>query len=250
MGLEARRYAPAVNAPPTAEERDAHPWAQGRRRVVAAQLDRLDLPAGATALDAGCGAGLLLVELDRHAEAYGVDTDPEAVALAREAVGTDRVELASLHALPFPDAHFDLVMSMDVLEHLEDDRAALRELWRVARPGGRLLVSVPVFPSLFSSHDLSAGHVRRYRRRDLVAVAREAGWSVRETTSFNTFLLPVAAAARLATRRSAPESDVRRARGPAARVIGDALGVEARLLRAGVRLPVGLSLLAVFDRED
>jgi 2-polyprenyl-3-methyl-5-hydroxy-6-metoxy-1,4-benzoquinol methylase len=245
-GVEARQTRRRL----AAAERDAHPWSQGRRRVVAAQLERLDIPAGATALDAGCGGGLLLAELARHAEAYGVDADAESVALARAAVGDDRVQVARLEALPFPDARFDLVMSMDVLEHLDDDRAALRELRRVTRPGGRMLVSVPALPALFSSHDVAAGHRRRYRRRDLVAAAGETGWRLREAKSFNSFLLPVAAVARLATRRSPPESDVRRAHGPAARAIEIALGVEARLLRAGVRLPIGLSLLAVFERED
>ncbi len=217
--------------------------------MIAAQLDRLRLPGGAEILDAGCGGGLLLDELRRHGAVRAVDSDPGAVAAAARRGVAESVDVAPVDALPFADASFDLVTSFDVLEHLPDDRAALVELRRVARPDGLLLVTVPALPALWSSHDVAAGHRRRYRRAGLVRVAAAAGWRLREATSFNTLLLPVAAALRLATRRSPARSDVRRGGGRAVRLLEPALALEARALRAGLRLPVGLSLLAAFEAE-
>ena len=102
--------------------------------------------------------------------------------------------------MPFEASRFDLITCLDVLEHIEDDRGALRELRRVARPGGVLLTTVPAYPRLWSSHDELNQHCRRYTRPELLSRAVEAGWHPRRTTHFNALLLPVAAAWRLGER--------------------------------------------------
>lgn len=222
--------------------KELHPWYRGRQRVLGAELDRLDLPPHPRILDAGCGAGGVLADLARRGDACGVDVDEHALAAAR-ARGLP-VKSARASALPFDDASFDLVCCLDVLEHVEDDGAVLRELRRVTRPHGTLLVTVPAHPALWSGHDRAAGHVRRYRQRALLTAAQAAGWRAHRATHFNTLLLPVAALMRWTDRRggrSHLERGPVRARG----ALAGALRLEARLLARGARLPVGLSLLAV-----
>lgn len=223
---------------------DRHWWYRGRRRVLRAQLARIGLPAGARILDAGCGSGRTLDELARLGTACGVDISPAAVAAARLRGHAD-VRVASVEDLPFPDDRFDLVTCLDVVEHTDDDRATLRELRRVTRPGGVLLMTVPAYPGLWSRHDVRNGHRRRYTAPTARAAAAEAGWTVLRTGHFNSVLLPPAAAVRLAERGRDPRgrSDLALTPRSLDSVLELPLRLEAGLIRRGVRLPAGLSLL-------
>jgi SAM-dependent methyltransferase len=231
-----------------AEER--HWWYRGRRQVLAAELDRLTLPSHPCILDAGCGSGRTLDDLARRGTVSGADVNPVAVELARSR-GHD-VHVAAVEQLPWPDVRFDLVTCLDVLEHTNDDRRALAELCRVSRPHAYLMVTVPAYPRLWSSHDVANEHRRRYRARTLRAVAADAGWAWQRSTFFNSILLPPAALIRLAEQmrppRPRPKSHLaltpRRLNG----VLEMTLRAEARLVRSGARLPAGLSLLAVLSR--
>ena len=237
-------YAVPVLAP---APREVHPWYGGRLAVLTAELDRLRVPMDAAILDAGCGTGGVLIELARRGAAAGVDASPESAAVAAERVPDADVRVADAAALPFDRGSFDLVCCLDVIEHVDDDRAVLRELRRVARHHGRMLLTVPALPSLWSGHDVAAGHRRRYRRGTLLAAARDAGWVVERTTHFNTLLLPAAAVMRLTDRRPArARSHLDRGPGRLQPAVGTAMRFEARALRAGLRLPLGLSLLATF----
>ncbi len=227
-----------------------HWWYRGRRRIIRAELDRLVLPAGARVLDAGCGSGRTLQELaDYGAEVHGIELDPEAAEVAR-ARGDGEVRNGRLEELPYEDAWFDLITCLDVIEHTPDDRVALRELRRVCRAGGWLLVTVPAYPALWSLHDEANHHYRRYRRESLRSAAVDAGWRVRRVTSFNSLLLAPAAAVRLAQRRR-PRSDYRPeiALGPGwlNALLERPLRLEARWLEQGRSLPAGLSLLAMLE---
>ncbi len=97
--------------------------------------------------------------------------------------------------LPFPTASADLITSMDVIEHLDDD-AALAEYHRVVRPGGLVLLTVPAYPWLWSHHDDWAAHLRRYTRPTLLDAVTRAGLRPVRTTYFNSFLVPPAAVMR------------------------------------------------------
>ncbi|MEA2232184.1 MAG: hypothetical protein QOD83_2000 [Solirubrobacteraceae bacterium] len=223
---------------------DRHWWYRGRRRVLRATLDGLALPWPCAILDAGCGSGRTLDELSDYGDAWGVDLSREAVNATR-ARGHE-ASLAEVEDLPFPDASFDLVTCLDVIEHTPDDRRTLSELRRVTRPGGALVVTVPAHPSLWSAHDEANRHYRRYTRRALIAAAVEAGWAVDENTYFNAALLAPAAVVRVARRGAgSPRSELSLTPPALDRVLEWPSRAEAALLRAGVRLPVGLSLLAV-----
>ncbi|HEX2084319.1 MAG TPA: class I SAM-dependent methyltransferase [Solirubrobacteraceae bacterium] len=215
---------------------DRHWWFRGRRDLLRALLRRAGVdPRRTRVLDAGCGTGRNLAEFG----GVGVDPAPEAVAACR-ARGLDVVQ-APLEALPFGDASFDLLLATDVLEHVDDDVAALRELRRVAAPGALLLVTVPAHPRLWSAHDEALHHRRRYRRAELLARVRAAGWEPVVTTWWNAFLLPPIAAARLVRRRSGG-TDHGRTPAWADGLLRLPLALEARLVGRGLRLPAGVSL--------
>jgi SAM-dependent methyltransferase len=230
-----------------AEER--HWWYRGRRRIVRAELERLAPRTRGPVLDAGCGSGRMLDELARFGRPFGVDIDAGSVERARTR-GHQAVR-ASVSELPFEDEMFSITTCLDVVEHLDDDRGALRELLRVTEPGGALVVTVPAYQALWSRHDEANQHRRRYGSASLAAAAADAGWTVERSTYFNSLLLPAAAAVRLLERRRrrpAEFSDLELTPARLDPVLELPMRLEAALLRRGARLPAGLSLLAVFRR--
>jgi SAM-dependent methyltransferase len=230
-----------------AEER--HWWYRGRRRIVSAELERLAPSGPGPTLDAGCGSGRMLDELARFGKPFGVDIDAGSVERAR-ARGHQAL-LASVTEMPFADGTFSIVTCLDVVEHLDDDRAALRELLRVTEPGGALVVTVPAYQALWSRHDEANQHRRRYGAASLAAAATDAGWAVERSTYFNSVLLPPAAAVRLlerGRRRPAEFSDLQMTPARLDPVLELPMRLEAALLRRGARLSAGLSLLAVLRR--
>jgi 2-polyprenyl-3-methyl-5-hydroxy-6-metoxy-1,4-benzoquinol methylase len=232
------------------DESQRHWWYRGRRRIVCDVLDSLRLPEGPRLLDAGCGSGALLTDLDRYGESWGVEPNPLGVAAAHRS-GHRRIVRARVEELPFAGASFDLVTCLDVIEHTPDDGAALAELLRVTCPGGHLVVTVPAYPALWSHHDVVNGHYRRYLRQTLLDTATAAGWRPLRITHFNAFFLAPAALVRLVMRTQGERqrrSELALTPRSLDRVLELPLRVEAALLRRGVQLPAGLSLLAVLER--
>jgi SAM-dependent methyltransferase len=233
----------------THQVEDRHWWYRGRRTVIERVLESLRLPARARILDAGCGSGRNMVELARHGAVTGIELSQASAGLAR-ARGVGEVIEGSVLDMPFPSDSFDLAVSLDVIEHLEQDLDALRELRRTVAPGGSLMVTVPAYQWLWSGHDEINHHHRRYTRRSLQRAAEEAGWEQVRTTYFNSLLLPVAIMLRLLDRvnRKTTESslDLWVPPEPLNWVLERPLLLEAALIGRGGRIPSGLSLLAVF----
>jgi SAM-dependent methyltransferase len=229
---------------------DVHWWYRGRRRVIAEALGRMELPGGVEILDAGCGSGRNMVDLARFGRVTGLDVADASIARARER-GVGEVVKGTLDAMPFDAGRFDMAVSLDVIEHLEDDHMALAELRRVVRPGGSLLVTVPAYPRLWSQHDVVNHHFRRYTLPTLEAAAGGAGWRTVSSTHFNGLLLPAAVAHRGLQRLRPPAddtlSDLERTPGRLNGVLEWPLLLEARLIATGRRIPAGLSLMALFD---
>ncbi len=236
----------------THEIEDDHWWYRGRRRVIEEELRALRLPDSIEILDAGCGSGRNMVDLARFGTVTGLELADASVAKARSR-GVGDVVQASLEATPFEADRFDLAVSFDVIEHLDNDREALRELRRVVRPGGLLLVTVPAYQWLWSEHDVINHHRRRYTRGTLSIAAGDAGWQTASTTHFNGILLPAAVAHRAILRLRRPGvdgttavSDLERTPPRLNRLLERPLELEARVIGAGRRIPCGLSLMAVF----
>lgn len=246
----------------TLEVEDHHWWYRGRRRIIRAELDRLPLPRPAEVLDAGCGSGRTLVELVDYGRVSGIELDPDVAAVA-QGRGLGNVVQGRLEELHWAESSFDLITCLDVIEHTPDDRRTLRELRRVCRPGGFLLVTVPAHQILWSAHDEYNHHYRRYSRRSLCAAAVAAGWGVGRVSAFNSLLFPPAAVVRLLRRGAAAAGGGENADGRTDRTAGDdlftgpgwlndslegPLRLEAGWLRHGLTLPLGLSLLVVLRK--
>jgi len=238
----------------TFELEGRHWWYRARRAIV---LDTAKawLPTGTGTpriLDYGCGTGLNLVALGQLGDAYGLEPHPRAVALARSR-GV-RVEPMAEAATEHPfGGDFDLICMLDVLEHVEDDAAALVRLRSWLRPGGRLLLTVPAYPWMWSDEDDVSHHLRRYTRPRLRRAIEAAGLSPCKLSHFNATLMGpqavVAATQRLVGRWRPRE--LHSNLGPLPSVLNEALrrilATEVPILRR-VDLPVGSSIVCVAER--
>jgi len=174
------------------EER--HWWYVGRRRIIRSLVEKifatLDNP-NPRILDVGCGTGANLKMLADYGKAEGVDISQQAVDFCRER-GLGSVKLGAAENLPYENDSFDLVTSLDVVEHLDDDVAGLREMRRVLRPDGRLLLFVPAFMFLWGVQDDVSNHRRRYTLPGLLRAVEAAGFAVEWSSYANiSFFLPV-----------------------------------------------------------
>jgi SAM-dependent methyltransferase len=226
------------------EVEERHWWFRGRRAVIGALLERGSANVDGPFLDIGCGTGRNLAEFARGSTAVGVEFSDAAVEIARRR-GLD-CRQGDAETLPFEDGSFDVVTAFDVLEHLANDRAALREARRVAAPGAVLVATVPAYQRLWSQHDVTHKHFRRYTRPQLVAAGESAGWRPLLATYFNTLLLPPIAAVRVFRRGTAARSDYSLTGGGLDRLLALPMETEAWLIARGFRLPAGVSVGAVF----
>jgi SAM-dependent methyltransferase len=210
------------------------------------RLERIHelLPAGdARIFDLGCGSGLAARTFEKYGRVVGGDISAAPLA-ADAAAGRSRLATRA-EQLPFKDGTFDLVTALDVVEHLEHDVPAIREMLRVLRPGGILLITVPAVPILYGPHDRVLGHWRRYSSAELRRVVRRSGGNVLRMDYFLTLLFPVLLAWRLITKVFGPgggRSDGGRPL-PAwlNRVLGAVMGVDRRLAPR----PFGSTLICV-----
>jgi len=171
---------------------DTHWWYVGRRRIIQALVEKISTKLKTQRiLDVGCGTGANLKMLAAYGKAEGVDISPQAVDFCHER-GLNSVKLGAIEQLPYESDSFELVTALDVIEHLDDDIAGLREMRRVLCRDGRLLVFVPAFMFLWGVQDDVSNHRRRYTLPRLLKAVEEAGFSVEWSSYANiSFFLPV-----------------------------------------------------------
>ncbi len=180
-----------------------HWWYRARRDILADYLTRYAaLPADARILEIGCGTGHNLPMLARFGEVEAIEIDPAARTIAGERLGR-AIGDAPLPELPgIERSAYDLIAVLDVVEHIEDDVAALRAMRDCLKPGGKILIAVPAHQWMWSAHDTVNHHHRRYSKQSLRTAIAAAGLRPRKLTYFNSLLFPLAAAARVAGRLS------------------------------------------------
>ena len=233
-----------------ARREQSHWWYVGRRKLFARVIQTLDVAPDQPVLDVGTSAGTnlrLLRELG-FADVTGLDFSDEAIRFCAEK-GLGNVRRGDITQMPFPDESFALVLATDIIEHVDDDVRALREIARVLRPGQSALLTVPAFPSLWGFQDEVSLHKRRYRMGPLLARIREAGLQPGQRFHFNFLLFaPIWAARQLMkvwkhSYRS--ESDVT---GPLAnRVLTAIFGFDV-LASPRISPPFGVSILVVVHK--
>ena len=171
---------------------DRYWWFVARRHLITTLMDRFYARDGqARILDIGCGTGAMLDELKPFGPVVGADFSPEALQFCVSRGGAPAgLARADVRRLPFADASFDVVTAMDIIEHIDDDKAASSEIFRVLTPGGRLFVTVPAFPSLWSEHDEALHHFRRYTKPRLKDLFQRVGLRVPKISYTVTTLFP------------------------------------------------------------
>lgn len=249
MTAELQGYDPAAFVQ-MAELEDRSWWFRSRNRLIEQTVRRF-FPEALAVLEIGCGTGYTLGALRNslpRAELTGTELFEEGLSVARTRWDSVRLLQADARALPF-GSEFDLVGAFDVLEHIDDDAAALSETRRVLRPGGGIIVTVPQHRWLWSDADDYAHHQRRYSRSELTSRIEAAGFTVRMVTSFVTLALPAMALSRVSRRlrrQSNAEFDpwtefrIPRALNSAFEGLAAA---ERYAIARGVSLPAGGSLL-------
>ena len=235
------------------EVEDAHWWYAGRRRIIASFLEQIckDLETPRPhILDVGCGTGANLELLTEFGDVEGVDISQEALAFCRER-GFSNVRHGAAEKLPFADGSFDVVTALDVIEHLDDDLGSLKEIHRVLRPGGRVLLFVPAFMFLWGVQDDVSNHRRRYRLKSLRDVVRAAGFEVERATYANlTFFAPILFVRTfMRAARLRPPSEFKINVPAFNGVLGRIFGAERFWLRH-MNFPFGVSALCVARRKE
>jgi SAM-dependent methyltransferase len=232
-----------------AEVEEEHWWFVARRRILGDLLERLvELPQPARVLEAGCGTGGNLGMLSRFGAVRAFEPDEGARSHARSKGAFDVRDGRLPDAVPFEPDDFDLVAALDILEHLDDDAASLAALAHRLRPGGWLLITVPAFGFLWSQHDESHHHKRRYRKDELVARIKAAGLIPVRVSYYNSLLFPLIAGVRLLRNLLGRQGDDE-ALPPRAinRFLAGVFASERHLI-GRVPLPLGVSLVALARR--
>jgi SAM-dependent methyltransferase len=187
----------------TARAEARHFWFRGFRAFVTPLLQHaVAARPDPLLLDCGCGTGANVELLDTFGRAYGFDLTEIGLRIGREA-GRTRLARATVTAVPFPTASFDIVTSFDVLYSLHDDdeRAAITEMFRLLKPGGFAIVNVAAMQVLRGDHSVLSREVRRYSREDLRTRLERAGFVVERLTYTNAALFAPLAIVRSIQRR-------------------------------------------------
>ncbi|MBA2125887.1 methyltransferase [Hyphomicrobium methylovorum] len=229
-----------------AEAENAHWWFVGRRKIIESVLAGLELPKSASILEVGAGTGGNLSLLQRFGHVQAMELDAYARDFANKRSGVLVVEGRLPDNLPFEEKQFDLICLFDVLEHVKPDVESLKAISRLLKPDGRIVITVPAYQWMWSEHDVTLHHFRRYSVATLQQTLSAAALQSERLTHFNALLFPLALIVRAAN------SIFKSSRSPGTKMPSPLVNAlllkvfssERHILRFG-GLPFGLSLLAI-----
>jgi SAM-dependent methyltransferase len=227
-----------------------HWWFVSRRSIIEMVLRSQVKTIGphSKILDAGCGTGGNLDLLSSlGCDVTGLEMEPDAAEIARSKSGK-AVYIGSLpDQIPFADESFDLIVLLDVLEHIEDDIGTLASLTAKLKPGGNLLITVPAFSFLWSSHDEAHHHKRRYRLNELVGKMQHCNLQPKYASYFNTWLFPMIALVRILQNIMGSNQKTDNLSLPSPflnKILRGVMSSEKHILKRG-KLPFGVSIMAI-----
>jgi len=166
-------------------------WFQAKHGLVKRLTQKLALGKDAQVLDLGCGTGINLKSLAGLGFAVGLDSFPEALTYCRKRALQELV-LSKGELLPFRGQSFDLVTSLDMIEHSEEPGAMMREIYHCLKPGGYFLLTAPAHPALYGAHDCALGHKVRFTRKALRQLLQEAGFKIELCGNYFGLVFPPA----------------------------------------------------------
>ena len=229
-----------------AELADRHWWYVARRQILVDLIRReVRPPADARILEIGCGTGHNLEALEQFGRVEGLEIDVAARTVAAERLGRP-ISAAPLPRLEGVDlGAYDMIAALDVIEHVEDDAAAIAAIADRLRPGGKLLITVPAHQWMWSAHDVANHHQRRYSKASLRKLLKASPLEIDHLGYFNSLLFPMAVAARMGSKlRRREDSDDKLPPAPVNALFRTIFGIE-RYAIGRLPLPPGLSLFAI-----
>ncbi len=235
-----------------AEHEQSYWWHLGRLEIIRTYVKRAsrNMPNSAI-LNVGCGTGGTIDMLEQFGKVDNVDASDDAIAFVKSLGYRDIAKVDGI-CLPFKDKTYDIVGAFDVLEHIEDHKGALSEWRRVLKDDGAIVVTVPAYQWLWSEHDVSLHHRRRYTVKSLMAVAAEADLRPERKSYAISFSLPLVAGFRLASKILGTKSDSETSYVPVPRPINTffttLLKIEAKLHNR-ISLPAGTSVIAILRKN-
>lgn len=231
---------------------DSYWWFVGRHRLIEALIrsrysnDPASISAR-TILDIGCGTGAMSARLERWGRVVSADFSPLALQFSKKR-GLNHMVGADAMKLPFLGGSFDALVAMDMLEHLPDDKTALKEFARVLKPGGRVFATVPAYPHLWGEHDVALMHYRRYVRTEMRDRFTEAGLQIEKLTHTMMALYPLLSVQRRLSARKPPHDPPQAAMpmvpAPVNSILKSLLAAENAVARRA-NLPFGSTILCV-----
>jgi len=226
-----------------------HWWFTARRRILDGIIERVVRPPrDARILELGAGTGHNLAMLSRFGEVEASELDPIARGIASERLGRPVVEAALPDLSMFQANSYDMVALLDVLEHVPDDKGSMKAIYDLLKPGGALLLTVPINPWMWSAHDVAHHHHRRYRKHEIRKLAEDSGYAIELLSPFNSLLFPPIAAVRLVGKLTGKDdSDDAMPSAPVNKILDTVFGLERDLI-GRLPMPFGVSLVAVLRR--
>lgn len=227
-----------------------HWWYRARRDILSRYLTRYgNLPKHARILEIGCGTGHNLPMLGAFGHIDAIEIDPAARDIASARLGKPVGEAPLPELTGVDRGAYDLIAVLDVVEHIDDDVAALRAMAGCLRPGGKILITVPAHQWMWSAHDVVNHHHRRYSKKTLAAAIERAGLTHNGLRWFNSLLFPAAVAARIAGRLTGKDdSDDSPPAKPLNAAFEKIFALERHLV-GRIPLPPGLSIITLASRD-
>jgi len=223
-------------------------WLKAKRNIV-----KVHLPSnsGLKTLDIGCGAGQLVYELSKKHQAFGIDKSAQAVKFCKKR-GLKNIYQDNFPLLTKTYPKFDIITALDVLEHIENDQQAIIVIKKLLKKNGRLILTVPAYPWLFSYWDKILMHKRRYTKKGLARIVKKSGLEIEKISFCFSFLLPPVIPFRLIRgqmfKNQKPKSDFIALPRSLHSILFLMSRFEHFLLRY-ISLPFGLSLVVVAQKK-
>ncbi len=230
------------------QEKD-HWWFTARRYILKKAISRYSPEGDALdILEAGCGTGGNLQLLNAFGNVCGFELDEAACAMAAR-TGVKVLQGKLPDDVPFENGSFDIIALFDVLEHVEEDRESMLRLFKLLKPGGRLFITVPALPFLWSRHDIRHHHFRRYTKSTLKGVIEEGGFRIVRLSHYNFLLSPIVVGTRLYRKLANNQHSDDEKMPPAwlNHILFKIFSSEGSLLMT-MDLPIGVSLIAIAER--
>lgn len=228
---------------------EKHWWHVNKRGLVNFLIKQNLLGGKVKILDVGCGTGKNVEALSKIGDCWGIDTSPEAILFCKKR-GIKKVIRGSIEKIPFPKRSFDIITALDVLEHVDDSRS-LKEIYRILKAKGIILITVPAYPKLWSRWDEVLHHKRRYTKKSLEAVLRKNNFKILKISYIYSFLIIPIFLIRLLKKiffKNYYPSDFKLSNKLINNLMTRVCEIE-RIFITHINIPVGTSLIAIARKD-